>query len=68
MCVERRKRNGGGDENERVLGQSGKDGECVHIHFRFLPSFTWPEVKIIWRKFFPDIPPDELFADEKNAV
>ena len=29
-------------------------------------SFTWPEVKIIWREFFPDIPPDELFEEKKG--
>lgn len=26
----------GGDKNERVLGRSRKEGECVHTHFRFL--------------------------------
>lgn len=32
--------------------------------------FTWPEVKKIRHKFFPDIPPDELFETrvERESV
>lgn len=26
--------------------------------------FTWPEVKIIWKHFFPDLSVDELFQEE----
>ena len=29
--------------------------------------FTWPEVKAIQQKFFPDIPTDELFAEIENV-
>ena len=29
--------------------------------------FTWPEVQTIRREFFPDIPPDELFASDKES-
>ena len=32
--------------------------------------FTWPEVKKIRHRFFPDIPPDELFEtrSERDSV
>lgn len=32
--------------------------------------FTWPEVKKIRHSFFPDIPPDKLFAtrDERDSA
>ena len=26
--------------------------------------FTWPEVKVIWKQFFPDLSVDELFDTE----
>ena len=29
--------------------------------------FTWPEVRTIRHQFFPDIPPDELFAEAADA-
>lgn len=25
--------------------------------------FTWPEAKTIWHQFFPDMDPDDLFAE-----
>ena len=28
--------------------------------------FTWPEVRTIWKEFFPDIPPDILFEEAKK--
>ena len=30
--------------------------------------FTWPEVKTISHRFFPDIPLDELFAEKEERA
>lgn len=30
-------------------------------------SFTWPEVKVIWHEFFPDISPDKLFSTAQEV-
>lgn len=42
--------------------------ECIRVCDKAMRNkldgkspFTWPEVKKIRHKFFPDIPPDELF-------
>ena len=43
--------------------------ECIGVCYKSFDNkmngrvaFTWPEVKKIWKEFFPDIQIDELFA------
>jgi len=54
--------------------QKKEMAQCIGVCDRALRNkldgkapFTWPEVRKIRQKFFPDISPDDLFATAEEA-